>query len=581
VSYRVPSLSLPALEDLTPEKLSLSEAAQLFMERAAAANPRFQLTESNALAVSQICHRLDGIPLALELAAARIKLFSSEQIADRLNDRFRLLTGGSRTALPRQQTLRALIDWSYDMLSEPERALLRRLSVFVGGWTFEAAEALCPDLDVLALLEQLVNKSLVVMEETLGQARYHMLETIRQYAREKLIEAGEATMMRDRHLDYFLQLSEQAEPEMHGNLAFEWFERLDADIDNIRSATDWGQEGRPEDVLILIGNLFFYWTLRVEDRHQAIRFLKMLLAKLETQPVEEPLSRRRLLARARGQTTVALLLMGTGDSRASMAAFTEAVTSEREAGDRFYLAFALGVQANQAIILGEFAAGHARAEESVTLQREMGDNRWLLISLPILAGIEDQLGNRARAVALRKESRMYVSQIDHPMFIPTFLGLGFEARSRGAFDEARAYFSEGLRLAKKVKTKFFATGLESELAHLDRESGDFQGARDAYRKLIGTWKDLGQYAAVAHLLECFAFMAVNEKEFERAARLFGAAEAIRENIHINMREDECPEYEHNVAALHRELEEAALDAAWAEGSAMDLEKAVHFAVAPG
>ena len=137
-----------------------------------------------------------------------------EQIAARLDDRFRLLTGGSRTALPRQQTLRALIDWSYDLLSEPERLLLRRLSVFVGGWTFEAAEAVCSDLDVLSLLEQLVNKSLVVMEETQGQARYTMLETIRQYARDKLVESGEAAALRDRHFDYFLQLSEQAEPEL-------------------------------------------------------------------------------------------------------------------------------------------------------------------------------------------------------------------------------------------------------------------------------------------------------------------------------------------------------------------------------
>src|SRR5262249_55781358 len=161
---------------------------------------------------AQICQRVGGIPLALELAAARITLFAPEQIAARLDDQFRLLTGGSRTALPRQQTLRALIDWSYSLLSEPERALLRRLSGFVSGWTFEAAEAIGVELDVLTLLTQLVNKSLVIVDEQSDQMRYRFLEMIRQYALEKLIEAGEEAAARDRHLEYFVHLSEKAEP---------------------------------------------------------------------------------------------------------------------------------------------------------------------------------------------------------------------------------------------------------------------------------------------------------------------------------------------------------------------------------
>ena len=179
-----------------------------------AANPKFDLTEKNASSVAQICRRLDGIPLALELAAARVTVFPAEQIATRLDDRFKLLTGGSRTALPRQQTLRALIDWSYDMLSEDERALLRRLSVFAGGWVFEAAKSICNNLDVLNLLTQLVNKSLVTMDDEGNEPRYRLLETVRQYARDKLMEAGEAEKMRNRHLDYFVQLTENAEQEL-------------------------------------------------------------------------------------------------------------------------------------------------------------------------------------------------------------------------------------------------------------------------------------------------------------------------------------------------------------------------------
>src|SRR5581483_10076360 len=207
--YRVPSLSLPGPDEATREALTQSESVQLFIERATAANPKFDLSEKNASFVAQICRRLDGIPLALELAAARITVFSVEQIASRLDDRFRLLTGGSRTALPRQQTLRALIDWSYDLLTEEERALLRRLSIFAGGWTFDAADAICAKHDVLNILTQLVNKSLVIFDEEGSEPRYRMLETVRQYARDKLLERGESEEARNAHLDFFFQFTDR------------------------------------------------------------------------------------------------------------------------------------------------------------------------------------------------------------------------------------------------------------------------------------------------------------------------------------------------------------------------------------
>ena len=212
--YRIPSLSLPDAAQPDVNDILASEAVQLFMARAASTSTRFALTERNAPALVQICHRLDGIPLALELAAARVTMFSAEQIATRLGDRFRLLTGGSRNALPRQQTLRAMIDWSYDLLSPPECALLQRLSVFVGGWTFEAAEAVADEFDVLDLLTQLVNKSLVIVDEQDGAVRYRLLETIRQYARDRLFELGGSTTARDRHLDYFLHFSAEIGPKL-------------------------------------------------------------------------------------------------------------------------------------------------------------------------------------------------------------------------------------------------------------------------------------------------------------------------------------------------------------------------------
>src|SRR5512143_1390233 len=262
--YRVPSLSLPDPTQLTPEALLRCEAVQLFMERAAAIQPRFVMNARNAPAIAQICQRLDGIPLALELAAARISVFAPEQIAARLDDQFRLLTGGSRTALPRQQTLRALIDWSYNLLSEPERVLLQRLSVFAGGWTFAAAEAIGSDLDVLTALTQLVNKSLVVADENVdtGEARYHLLETIRQYARDRLFESGQGEQVRTAHLDWFTKFATEAAEKLRTGERLIWMKQLETEHANLRAALAWALEKDTASALQLVGNLAVYWMDR-------------------------------------------------------------------------------------------------------------------------------------------------------------------------------------------------------------------------------------------------------------------------------------------------------------------------------
>jgi predicted ATPase/class 3 adenylate cyclase len=270
--FSVPSLSLPGLAQTSPAELLKFESVQLFVERASAAQPQFQLTEENAPAIARICRRLDGIPLALELAAARVKMFTPEQIAARLDDRFRLLTGGSRTALPRQQTLSALIDWSYDLLSDEEQSLLRSLSVFMGGWSFEAAESVCSDLDVLDLLTNLVNKSLVMVNEQTGEARYYFLETIRQYARDKLLGAGESIRMRDKHLDYFQKLTVDNEEKIFFadslDHSIQWLDRLDLEYENIRAAIEWGISNRPVDALMLAG-IFIFTSVFAHHRERA------------------------------------------------------------------------------------------------------------------------------------------------------------------------------------------------------------------------------------------------------------------------------------------------------------------------
>jgi predicted ATPase len=272
VTYRVPSLGLPDVGHLPAmESLSQYEAMQLFLERARSALPAFSLTDEEAAPLAQICHHLDGIPLAIELAAAKVRVLTLEQIAERLDDRFRLLTGGSRTALERHQTLQATIGWSYNILSPAEQVLFRRLSVFIGGWTLEAAESICTEdsgpvrsATILDLLAQLINKSLVIAEEMQERSlRYRMLETIRQYGNERLVDSGESDHLRDRHLDYFLDWAEAAAPQLIQPEQLEWLAKLDRDYENLRLTLKWAlRKESPEPALRLCAALGTFWRIR-------------------------------------------------------------------------------------------------------------------------------------------------------------------------------------------------------------------------------------------------------------------------------------------------------------------------------
>ncbi len=267
--WPVPSLGVPDAYHLPPrEGLVKYEAVHLFIERAVSVLPTFRLTQENASALAQVCRRLDGLPLAIELAAARVKVLSVEQIAARLDDSYRLLAGGSRTALPRQQTLQATIDWSHHLLSEKERILFRRLSVFMGGFTLEAAEAVCAGNgieqdEVLDLLSHLIDKSLVAVAQRSGEARYRLLETIRQYGQDKLQEFGEAANLRRNHCDWYVGLSERAESEILGARQGSWFDRLEVEHDNLRAALGWSLEQKEAETAARMGAAIWrFWLLR-------------------------------------------------------------------------------------------------------------------------------------------------------------------------------------------------------------------------------------------------------------------------------------------------------------------------------
>jgi len=605
-AFRVPSLSAPAADSaFTLEALGQFEAVRLFVARAQLALPSFALTQQNMLAVAQVCRRLDGIPLALELAAARVKLLSAEQIAARLDDSFRLLTGGSRTALPRQQTLRALIDWSHDLLTEPERALLRRLAVFAGGWTLEAAEAVGGDCDVLDLLTRLVDKSLVVADRAPGdETRYRSLETIRQYARDKLFDApgGESAAARDRHLAYYLRLAEDAAPRLLGPDESRWLERLATEQDNLRAALEWALESdtpsnsrpggepgaggaRGEAALRLAGALLWFWE-RHDDTTEALAALTKALALMPTLPAPRDAAghHRRLSAHARAVGGLAATYMNCGDMVTARSILRESVDLARALGEKGWLAFELSILALLEVITGNLPAAAAAAEESLPLARASGDP-WALATTLNMLGEYEGRADRDLATAqaeLAESVRLYRQMGSAWGTASSLLSWGSVASTGGDTVAARPLLEECLSIFLERHDPRRANMARSELAHLERHEGHVAQAQALYRRTIVAWEELGNRGAVAHQLECLAFLARGEGQGERAARLLGAAEAARAAASSPMWSDQRPEYDRELEALRGQLGEAALASAWAAGRSLTLDAAVTYALgAPG
>ena len=411
--YRIPSLSLPdPKQTATLASVTLYEAVRLFVDRAAAALPAFAVTNQNAPALASVCHRLDGIPLAIELAAARVRSLAVEEINARLDNRFRLLTGGSRTALPRQQTLRALIDWSYDLLTPLEKTLLCRLAVFAGGWTLEAAEQVGAgesetgeDIEawaVLDLLTSLADKSLVVAEQEEEHTRYRLLETVRQYARDRLSESGESLVVRARHGDYFVALAEEIMPKLAGSEQAQWLRVLEAEHDNLRQALTEYAEDATEDVraddkkgLRLGAALQRFWMVRghLSEGRERLR------AALEHSGGQEPTKSRA--AALNGAGTLAWM---QGDYASARVLYEESLTIARELEDKKGIALSLGNLGIVAKEQGDYALARSLYEESLALRRELGDTSGIAFGLNNLGLVVKEQGDYALARVLHEES---------------------------------------------------------------------------------------------------------------------------------------------------------------------------------
>lgn len=595
VSLRVPSLSLPQVGQPTADALTRSEAARLFVERARANLNEFTVTAENAPVIAQICRRLDGIPLALELAAGRVKMLTVEQIAARLDDRFRLLTGGSRTVLPRQQTLRAMMDWSWDLLTEPECLVLRRLSVFAGGWALEAAEAVSAEEtaqadavadqtvqpgDVLDVLAQLVNKSLVVVEGGQGgEARYRLLETIRQYAREKLLAAGadEALEVRRRHLGCYLALTEAAEPHLIGREMIAWLDRLEMEQDNLRTALEWALEDDPLAALRFVAVLYIFWGRRA-SLAEGYTWAKAALARAEASPLlEKEAAPPYLAAKARALGGVAALAFFIGEGVFARANAEAGIALARQIGDSMTLAYGLGLGAIMCGTLGDVDTARAWAEESMTISRQHGyayGQAMVSGAQMLLVAMSDQ----PTPSSLIEEVVRVARASGNPWTIGmAFSNVGRVAAMTGDLDEAYTRFQEArdLFLALGDRTSYIA--VQSEIGHVLRKQGRYDEAGAVYRESIPRWLETGNKAAVAHELECFGSMASAQMQYERAARLFGAAEALREALNSHMTPLERPEYDQAVAALHGQMDGASLTQAWAEGRTLSMDEAVAYA----
>ncbi len=579
ITWAVPSLTLPDLMRLPPpEQLKAYEAVQLFVERALGAQPAFRITTENAPAVAQVVHRLDGIPLAIEMAASRLRVLAVEQIASRLDDRFRLLTAGARTALPRHQTLRATMDWSYDLLTDPEGTLLRRLSVFAGGWSLEAAEAVCAGeaigvRDVLELVTRLVDKSLVVAvvpEGAGADARYWLLETVRQYAAEKLRDAGEETLLHRRHRDYYLEWAEHVAAELHGSEQLRWLERLERERDNVRAALQWSgtEPGGGPARLRLAGALWWFWLIR-GPYQEGREWLDRALADPEVPPK----------ARVVPLTGAAVLAFAQGDLEQAGARAAEALSLARESGDPLGLALALGSLAEVTRLQGDPAAV-TMAEESLSLFRAIGADWGAVAVLTILGRIAAYEGDFVRAATILEESLAAARAHGDTWGIAwSLIHLGSVVDHQGDYARAGSMLEESLASWRMLGDPGGMAYALRDLGFVALHAGDGDRAAALWREALTLVQDQADVVTLAQCLEGLSQLLTERAQFDRAAQLLGAAEAIRESIGAPVLPADRPAVEGTAARLQSELGDDTFTAARAQGKTMTPEDVISFALA--
>lgn len=531
--YAVPPLGLPDLRRLPPvERMAQYEAVKLFRERAQAAKADFTITEENAAAVAEICYRLDGLPLAIELAAARVRLLTPQAMLPRLSNRLKLLTGGARDREARQQSLRGAIDWSYSVLEPGEQMLFSRLSVFVGGCSLESVEAVCNaggdlEVDVLDGVATLVDNSLLRQGEGVdGEPRFLMLQTMREYGRERLESGGEAGDLGRHHAEHFLALAEEAEPQLRRAQQATWLERLEREHDNLRAALVWFLDGgMAEQALTLAGALSRFWEVR-GHWSEGRKWLEDALALGGSVPGA---------VRAKALNGAGWLASQQGDYGRAITLLEESLALRREGGNKWSIAITLNNLGAALLYHDEIERARALFEESLALSRELQDNPGVAASLSNLGMVALRQGDYARALTLLEES------------------LSMRREQGSMFSTAISLKNLGL------------------VAH---NQGDYERAMTLLEESLALRTELGDKVGIAYCLEQMAGIALAQARVGRATRLLGAAEKLREAIGTPVPPADRALHERHLKDARAQLGEEAFAVAWREGGAMTMEQAL-------
>jgi predicted ATPase/DNA-binding winged helix-turn-helix (wHTH) protein len=538
LTYRVPSLTVPGVNArLTLDTVSPYEGVRLFVERAKFVRRDFALTAENASSVASICSWLDGMPLAIELAAPRLRSMSVEELSQRLVQRFALLIDGSPTALPRHRTLRSMIDWSYDLLADVEQAMLRRLSVFAGGWTLATAEDACSGDGVersntIDLLASLADKNLIGIEEHDGTTRYRMLETIRQYALDRLREAGEETQWRNRHFQCLLAFADASVEPMRGPQQRQWFHRIESEHDNFRAALAWAIEQRLPDALRMAPEHFLSW---IRGIHVPVRVARELFSRL----LEAIPSDRGPRGRARALSGVGQLAMCQRDYEQAERLLLESLALFCTLNETRGSAYAQTSLALLAVARGQYADARPLLLGCVEVARARGDPNLLAVNLGHLAIV---------------------------------------VHAQGDSEKAASYFEQALAVARNIPNGFLISSVLTYKGRAECSDGNLELAEASLAEGLTIVGDLKEPVITVWALESCAKLAIAKRAAKRAATLCGSAARLREEIGIPIPINEEAGYKHTVATMRVALGEDAFDQAWNEGSTMTLDDAVRYAL---
>lgn len=578
LTYRVPSLSIPEAQSaLAGEQDLTCDAARLFIDRAKLQRPDFNVTSQDAATLISICRRLDGIALAIELAAARVRMMSLVEMSMHLNERFDLLTAGSSAALPRHRTLTSLIDWSYELLNDAEKTFFRRIAVFAGGWTLEAAERVCSGgivehSNFLDLLTSMTDKNLVVTEVATDETRFRMLETVREYARDCLRDTGEEELIRDRHLEYFVGIADKlAGPQKDADRQ-KMLIRLDKDHDNLRAALGWCATtmNRSASGLRLAGDLFWFWRIRGQLSEGRSWIARMLSSSTGNNEGEDY---------ARAYKAAGTLAYFQDDYSAAETYFHQALAIWQKLGHRMRIASALGNLGNVALNRGDYATAHKLMTQALLMAREDGDTRHIALGLGNLGTLSHDMGDLEAARSLLEECVSVSRQFGRWSSGAATARLARVRHAQGEHQTALTLLTEALNSQREFEDKQSIARTLVWLGAVLHDCGDIQAAKEHLKEALAIQQAVGDRVNMAAALEALACLSLEIASATDAARIWGQAQRLRDDICSPQCIPEKARCERYIAVARRAvLDESSFRQAWDEGRLWSSDDTVRYAL---